>query len=166
MWKNALRLDADGQGDTIYGMYDTNPSAMNLIKLCVGAERVEDLLDWQANPRAKGPDGLPRHVTRMWPKRAGDVLNGGSLYWVFKGLVLCRQRILRLDEVEGLDGVHRCGIVLEPEVIRVAATPKRPFQGWRYLAPADAPRDLPEGRAEEEALPPSLQSALSEIGVL
>jgi hypothetical protein len=102
----------------------------------------------------------------MWPKRAGDVLNGGSLYWVFKVLVLCRQRILRLDEVEGLDGVHRCGIVLEPEVIRVAATPKRPFQGWRYLAPADAPRDLPEGRAEEEALPPSLQSALSEIGVL
>lgn len=139
---------------------------VHLVKLCVGAEAVEDLLDWQKNPRAKGPDGLPRHVTRMWPKRADEVLNGGSLYWVFKGLVLCRQRILRLDEVMGGDGITRCGIVLDPEVTRVAATPKRPFQGWRYLKPEDAPRDLPEGRESEEALPPELQSALADIGVL
>jgi hypothetical protein len=139
---------------------------VHLVKLCVGAEAVEDLLDWQKNPRAKGPDGLPRHVTRMWPKRADEVLNGGSLYWVFKGLVLCRQRILRLDEVMGGDGITRCGIVLDPEVTRVAATPKRPFQGWRYLKPEDAPRDLPQGRESEEALPPELQSALADIGVL
>ena len=139
---------------------------VHLVKLCVGAEAVEDLLDWQKNPRAKGPDGLPRHVTRMWPKRADEVLNGGSLYWVFKGLVLCRQRILRFDEVTGGDGITRCGIVLDPEVTRVAATPKRPFQGWRYLKPEDAPRDLPKGRESEEALPPELQSALADIGVL
>ncbi|NKX44144.1 DUF1489 domain-containing protein [Roseibacterium sp. KMU-115] len=139
---------------------------MHLIKLCVGAERVEDLTDWQATARAKGPDGLPRHVTRMWPKRAEEVLAGGSLYWVFKGLVLCRQRILRLDEVVGGDGIPRCGIVLDPAVTRVAATPKRPFQGWRYLSPEDAPRDLPQGREEEETLPPALQTALAEIGVL
>ncbi|MHA7885729.1 DUF1489 family protein [Roseicyclus sp.] len=139
---------------------------VHLVKLCVGAEAVEDLLDWQKNPRAKGPDGLPRHVTRMWPKRADEVLNGGSLYWVFKGLVLCRQRILRFDEVTGGDGIARCGIVLDPEVTRVAATPKRPFQGWRYLMPEDAPRDLPKGRESEEALPPELQSALADIGVL
>ncbi|WP_284263900.1 DUF1489 family protein [Roseicyclus amphidinii] len=139
---------------------------VHLVKLCVGAEAVEDLLDWQKNPRAKGPDGLPRHVTRMWPKRADEVLNGGSLYWVFKGLVLCRQRILRFDEVMGGDGITRCGIVLDPEVTRVAATPKRPFQGWRYLKPEDAPRDLPKGRESEEALPPELQSALADIGVL
>ena len=138
----------------------------HLIKLCVGAEAVEDLTDWQKSPRAQGPDGLPRHVTRMWPKRAGEVLNGGSLYWVFKGLVLCRQRILRLDEVDRGDGILRCGIVLDPEVTRVTSTPKRPFQGWRYLAPEDAPRDLPKSRESEEALPPSLQTALAEIGVL
>jgi hypothetical protein len=82
----------------------------------------------------------------MWPKRADEVLNGGSLYWVFKGLVLCRQRILRLDEVEGGDGIRRCGIVLDPEAVRVAATQRRPFQGWRYLQPSDAPRDLTQGR--------------------
>jgi len=138
----------------------------NLIKLCVGAERVDDLLDWQSTARARGQDALPCHVTRMWPKRADEVLNGGSLYWVFKGLVLCRQRILRFDEIDRGDGIARCGIVLDPAVTRVAATPKRPFQGWRYLAPEDAPRDLPEGRESEDALPVSLQTALAEIGVL
>lgn len=148
------------------GKAGDKPVRMHLVKLCVGAEAVEDLLDWQRNPRAKGPDGLPRHVTRMWPKRAEEVLNGGSLYWVFKGLVLCRQRILRLDPVDRGDGITRCGIVLAPEVTRVAATPRRPFQGWRYLAPEDAPRDLPAGREAEEALPPALQSALADIGVL
>lgn len=139
---------------------------IHLIKLCVGAERVEDLTDWQATARAKGPDGLPRHVTRMWPKRAEEVLNGGSIYWVFKGLVLCRQPILRLDEVTGGDGIARCAIVLQPEIIRVAATAKRPFQGWRYLPPEDAPRDLPKGRETEDPLPQTLQNALAEIGVL
>ena len=139
---------------------------LNLIKLCVGAEKVEDLLDWQGNPRAKGPDGMPRHVTRMWPKRADEILGGGSLYWVFKGLVLCRQPIVRFDEVDRGDGVRRCGIVLDPEVTRVAATPKRPFQGWRYLQPGDAPRDLRKGRATQQPLPPQLETALAEIGVL
>ncbi len=139
---------------------------IHLVKLCVGAEKVEDLLDWQVSARAKGPDGLPRHVTRMWPKRADQVLNGGSLYWVFKGLVLCRQPILRLDPVDRGDGINRCGIVLDPDVTRVAATPKRPFQGWRYLQPDDAPRDLPKGRSTQDPLPPQLENALAEIGVL
>ena len=139
---------------------------INLIKLCVGAEGVQDLLDWQANPRAQGPDGLPRHVTRMWPKRAEELLNGGSLYWVFKGVVLARQRIHRLDPVERGDGITRCGIVLDPEVIRTRPAPRRPFQGWRYLKPEDAPADQPPGRAQEEDLPEDLDRALAEIGVL
>ena len=138
---------------------------MNLVKLCVGAEVVEDLLAWQRNPRAKGPDGLPRHVTRMWPKREELLLNGGSLYWVFKGLVLCRQKVLRLDQVLGADGISRCGIVLDPEVVRVRPMPKRPFQGWRYLQPGDAPEDLRAGASNETPLPPALEAALAEIGV-
>ena len=89
---------------------------LNLIKLCVGAEAVEDLMHWQSQPRAKGPDGLPRHITRMWPKRAAELLDGGSLYWVFKGMVLCRQPIARLDEYfREDDGIRRCAIVLEPQ---------------------------------------------------
>ena len=139
---------------------------LNLIKLCVGAERLEDLLDWQASDRAKGPDGLPRHVTRMWPKRADELLDGGSLYWVFKGMVLCRQPIVRLDPVDRGDGINRCGIVLDPTVTRVVATPRRPFQGWRYLPASDAPRDLPQGRSAQEELPEQLEHALAEIGIL
>jgi hypothetical protein len=101
----------------------------------------------------------------MWPKRADEVLNGGSLYWVFKGLVLARQRILRLDERRGADGILRCAIVLDPTVILTEPQPRRPFQGWRYLAPDDAPRDLRTSGPREEALPPALAAALAEIGV-
>lgn len=141
-------------------------STINLVKLCVGAEEVQDLLDWQASPRSRGPDGHPRHVTRMWPKQEAALLNGGSLYWVFKGEILARQHILRLDEVVREDGIRRCGIVLDTEVHRTAAAPKRPFQGWRYLKPQDAPPDLRKGRETEAAIPAELNRALAEIGVL
>jgi hypothetical protein len=136
-----------------------------MVKLCVGAERVEDLLNWQNTARAKGPDGLPRHVTRMWPKREAEVTNGGSLYWVFKGLILARQHILRFDEVIGQDGIRRCGLVLEPQVFRTETVPKRAFQGWRYLKVEDSPSDLSLARASEPDLPPALNAALAEIGV-
>jgi hypothetical protein len=138
---------------------------VHILKLCVGAEAVDDLIDWQRSRAALNPDGLPRHVTRMWPRRADEVLEGGSLYWVFKGLVLARQRILRLEEVVGGDGILRCGLVLDPEVIRTEPQPRRPFQGWRYLDPSDAPRDLPERREGDDPLPPELSAALADIGL-
>lgn len=135
---------------------------LHMIKLCVGAERVEDLTDWQT---AHFGAGVAEHVTRMWPKRAEEILAGGSLYWVFKGVVLARQRIVGLRERTGADGIIRCAIQLDPEVIRTEAQPRRPFQGWRYLNAADAPRDLPRGRNLEEPLPRALMTALSEIGL-
>jgi len=138
---------------------------VHLLKLCVGAEKVEDLTDWQSSERAKGPDGLPRHVTRMWPRREAEVLNGGSIYWVMKGVILARQRLLRFDEVRGMDGILRCALVLEPKVQRTEAAPRRPFQGWRYLDPGDAPRDLSTGRMKADDAPPQLLAALAEIGV-
>lgn len=139
---------------------------LHLQKLSVGTENVADLAAWQASKRAQAPDGLPRHVTRMWPKRAEELLSGGSIYWVVKGSLLCRQRIIRLDEYIGTDAIRRCAIVIDPELIRVVPSLKRPFQGWRYLKPEDAPKDLPAGRENEEALPPSLSAALAEIGIL
>lgn len=138
---------------------------LHLQKLSVGTETVESLSRWQSQKRAQTADGYPRHVTRMWPKREAELLQGGSIYWVFKGLILARQRILRFDEVRGTDGILRCGLVLEPRVHRTEAQPRRAFQGWRYLDPADAPRDLPAARAEEPSLPPKLQAALAELGV-
>ena len=138
---------------------------LHLIKLSVGTKAIEGLAEWQRDPRAKAPDGTPCHVTRMWPRRAEEVLDGGSLYWVIQGLVQCRQRILRLDEVTGGDGIRRCAIVLDAEIIRTANARKKPFQGWRYLEPRDAPPDLGPARQGEYSLPPDLSRALAEIGV-
>ena len=135
---------------------------VHLIKLCVGAEKVEDLIDRQALHANTGPAA---HVTRMWPKREAELLNGGSLYWVFKGAVLARQKVIGLEERIGADGISRCAILLDREVIRTEAMMRRPFQGWRYLTAEDAPRDLPKGRSREEALPRALSVALSEIGL-
>lgn len=138
---------------------------INLVKLCVGCDSVETLAAWQAARGAGDPDYLPRHVTRMWPKREAELVDGGSLYWVIKGVVLARQSVIRLDEVIGEDGVRRCGLVLDREIVRTAPAPRRAFQGWRYLSPEDAPPDLAPGRDGEEALPEELSAALSEIGI-
>ncbi|RBW58864.1 DUF1489 family protein [Ruegeria sp. A3M17] len=139
---------------------------VNLIKLSVGSESVDTLMEWQDSRKPLYEDGLPRHVTRMWPKREAEILNGGSIYWVIKGVVQCRQKILRMDEVRGEDGIRRCAIVLDPEVHRTQNALKRPFQGWRYLKPEDTPADLPKGRAEDDSLPDDLNRALADIGVL
>jgi len=93
------------------------------------------------------------------------VLDGGSLYWVFKGQVLARQRILRLDPVTGADGINRCAIVLDPDVHLTEPAPRRPFQGWRYLTDTDAPRDLPKARTGDDTLPPGMAEALAEFGL-
>lgn len=139
---------------------------MNLVKLSVGTESVESLMAWQEMRRRELPEGLPRHVTRMWPKREAEILNGGSIYWVIKGLIQCRQRILRMDEATGEDGIRRCAIILDPELHRTHTAPKRPFQGWRYLNTEDSPADLPAGKSQEEPLPLELSQALAEIGVI
>ncbi|MFN3647930.1 MAG: DUF1489 family protein [Gemmobacter sp.] len=138
---------------------------IHLVKLCVGADAVEDLVAWQASQRGRWPAGRAVHVTRMWPKREAEVLAGGSLYWVFKGLILARQRIVALEEVRGDDGILRCAIHLDAEVIRTEPAPRRPFQGWRYLPAAEAPRDLPPTRAADDVLPPALATALAEFGL-
>ncbi|MEO1563294.1 MAG: DUF1489 domain-containing protein [Pseudomonadota bacterium] len=138
---------------------------VNLIKLCVGADTPDDLVAWQTQRRRIYPDKPLRHVTRMWPKRAPEILNGGSMFWVFKGAILARQPIVGLEEVIGEDGIRRCGILLQEGLIRTNALPRRPFQGWRYLSVDDAPGDLPEGRENEDSLPQALADALNDIGL-
>lgn len=138
---------------------------VNLLKLCVGATGIDDLATWQDQRRKVWPDGMPRHITRMWPKRSDEILNGGSLYWVFKGVILARQTITALEEQRGEDGILRCALVLDPQIIPTEPAPRRPFQGWRYLSVEDAPRDLPKSRETEEALPPDLARALADIGL-
>lgn len=143
----------------------STPTHLNILKLCVGCDKVEDLIDWhRANPSTRA-GGVRRHVTRMWPKREAEVVAGGSLYWVIKGTILARQTIVGFEAVDGADGIRRCGLLLDPEVIRTEPALRRPFQGWRYLNPAESPRDLPKGRALDDALPPALALALAEIGL-
>jgi len=138
--------------------------AVNIIKLCVGAEAVEDLQRWQDSHRGAWPEGRAYHVTRMWPKREAEVL-AGSLYWVFKGQILARQKITGLHEIDQGDGVRRCAIELDAEIIRTNPAPRRPFQGWRYLDVADSPPDMAKARASDDQLPASLAAALAEIGL-
>jgi hypothetical protein len=138
---------------------------VHLLKLCVGADSVEDMLDWLGSAQPGWPPGCSVHVTRMWPRREAELLDGGSLYWVIRGAILLRQPILGLDRVDEGDGIERCGIVLDRRAVRTEAAPRRPFQGWRYLAPSEAPRDLPAARLREEALPPGMAEALAAFGV-
>lgn len=138
----------------------------HLMKLSAGTESVESLMEWQKGFAKRFTDGLPRHRTRMWPKKEADIVAAGSIYWVIKGLIQCRQRVLRMEEHIADDGIRHCLLVLDPEIVRTTTSPRRPFQGWRYLSPDDAPRDLPKGRAAEDPLPPELAGALAEIGVI
>jgi len=135
---------------------------VNLVKLCVGVTSLADL----ASHIEARQSNETRHVTRMWPKRAAELLGGGSLYWVIKGVVLARQRIIALDEVVGADGIRRCGIRMDAGLIRTRAAPRRPFQGWRYLETTNAPPDLPTRDASDTTLPPEMRLALAEIGLM
>jgi hypothetical protein len=142
--------------------------ALHIIKLCVGADSIADLKAWQdrcmASPRRKDRPPEPYHVTRMAPARRDEVLDGGSLYWVVRGLTAVRQPITDLVEVEGDDGIKRCAIVLDPELALVRPTPRKAFQGWRYLKPEDAPPDLAAGDLGGSDLPEALRRQLVELG--
>lgn len=135
---------------------------IHMVKLCVGADTVDDLAEWQAGLMKTLPN--PVHHTRMSPKRAGEMLDGGSLYWVIKRAIRVRQRIIDIREIKDDEGRNLCELVFDPLLVRTYAQPKRPFQGWRYLKPGEAPRDLKSGESAVD-LPPSLDEALKSAGV-
>ncbi|RBP16730.1 hypothetical protein DFR50_1047 [Roseiarcus fermentans] len=143
--------------------------ALHLIKLCVGAESLDDLRQWTAARfREAGRRGLPRrhaHVTRMAPKRADDLV-GGSLYWVIKGQIAARQTLLGIEPFVDADGIGRCRLWLDETVVAVAPRPMRPFQGWRYYAAEDAPPDLDETQAGIAEMPETLRRELASLGLL
>jgi hypothetical protein len=148
---------------------------LHLIKLCVGCDSVDDLRQWQrevlAKKRKKGEKPVLIHWTRMTPKRRDDLLDGGSLYWVIKGYVRVRHRILDLKQ-GNRDGVPHCGIVYDPRQVQTQLMSHRPFQGWRYLDPDDAPPDV-GARGFKEAMadwdkepPPKLLQELKDLGLI
>jgi len=132
---------------------------LHLIKLCVGAATPEDLRAWRAQRAAAGH--RPIVHTRQTPKRAAELLDGGSLYWVFKGVILIRQRIAAIETI-GEGAQRRCEILLDDALVATAPQPRRAFQGWRYIETKDAPVDF--GEAAEGDLPPDLARRLREAG--
>src|ERR1700760_474115 len=136
---------------------------LHLIKLCVGVDSLEDLRDWQkrrlAEKKKKGQKPELIHVTRMTPKRADELLDGGSLYWVIKGQIAVRQKLLALKPVVR-EGVPHCALVLDKKLVPTARRTHRAFQGWRYLDSENAPRDL---KATDKSIPDALRAELTEL---
>lgn len=144
--------------------------ALHLLKLCVGCDSVGDLEDWirqrlkQRKRRRLAAEHI--HTTRMVPKRATELLDGGSLYWVIRGQMMCRQRLLAVRPFVDRDGVGRCRLALDPSVVLVESRPHRAFQGWRYLEAANAPRDLDRAAPGAAAMPEEMRRELRELGLL
>lgn len=158
---------------------------VHLIKLCVGCGSVADLQAWIAEKLKAGPDGashgststgaagkrgvakrVRNHTTRMVPKRANDIVNGGSLYWVIRGQIMCRERILAIRPFVDTAGIGRCHIALDCSPVLVEPRPYRAFQGWRYLEAKEAPRDLDRVAPGAREMPEDLRRQLRDLGLL
>jgi hypothetical protein len=140
---------------------------LHLIKLCVGCDSVKELQDWiKTRMKARKTRKEHIHTTRMAPKRADELLDGGSLYWVIRGSVACRQELIDVRPFVDKDGIGRCRLVLRPKVVLVAPRPYRAFQGWRYLAAKDAPPDLDRAAPGAADMPETLRRELRELGLL
>jgi len=143
--------------------------ALNLLKLCVGATSIEDLQSWlesrMAQKRAQGLAEEHIHTTRMVPKRIDELLDGGSLYWVIKGNIQVRERLIDIRPFTDKEGIRRCDLVMDGTLVPTRWQPRRAFQGWRYLIAEDAPADL-SGDGGITELPPGLRSELAELGLL
>jgi hypothetical protein len=140
-----------------------------MIKLCVGVATLEELESYRAERAhwwgADYGEDVHVHRTRTMPKRRAEIEGQGSIYWVISGVVRCRQPILRLAEAVDDQGLGCCDIIMSPEMVRVVPRPKRPFQGWRYLDPKDAPSDVGRGGFKDEGSA-ELALELSRLGLI
>jgi hypothetical protein len=143
---------------------------IHLVKLCVGCDTVQDLKDWQDErlKQLKRAGQTPElcHRTLQAPRRSEEVLDGGSLYWVIRGVILVRQRIIDLRPDTKDDGTPCCGIVYDEELVATRPQARRAFQGWRYLNPADAPADLRVVGEDEGDMPKAMRADLRELRLI
>ncbi len=143
---------------------------VHLIKLSVGVEDVEHLARLQAgrvaDARRKGLSPELKHVTRNTPKKAHQILDGGSIFWVIKGFIRVRQPIIGIEPVDRDDGRPACALVLDPNLVRTEIKSFRPFQGWRYLAAEAAPADAPPSCGSDDDVPAEMAAELKGLGLL
>src|ERR1700690_628545 len=146
---------------------------LHLIKLCVGCDSVADLEDWikqklqEKKKRRQKPEHI--HTTRMVPKRAEELIDGGSLYWLTRGPITCPERILAIRPFTDKDGIGRCRVVLDGKCVLVEPRPRSAFQGWRYLEAKEAPRDLSRAAPGAAKMPEQMRGGwreLRELGLL
>ncbi|MDD9909862.1 MAG: DUF1489 family protein [Ahrensia sp.] len=140
---------------------------LHLIKLCVGAETFEDQRDWCERRLSAlieaGEEPLLFHITRMVPKRVDELLDGGALYWVIKGNIQARQKLVDIRPFTDTSGIRRCKLMLDPELQPTQWQARRAFQGWRYLEDKDAPAEVEDAST---MVPPELRTQLAELGLL
>jgi hypothetical protein len=144
---------------------------LHLIKLCVGCDSVKDLKEWVAErmktAKKKGQPAHHIHVTRMTPKRVEEILAGGSLYWVIRGEIAAREKLIGIEPFRDKDGIGRCRLVMQPKIIPVSPRPMRPFQGWRYFDAGSAPPDFTKSAASGvAAMPEPMRRELRDLGLL
>jgi hypothetical protein len=143
---------------------------VHLIKMAVGIDSFPNLVERQkqriAAAASVGQPALLRHLTRSRPRRAEEILAGGSIYWVMKRAIRARQRIVDIDTAVNHRGQPRCALILDPELVPVRAQPYRAFQGWRYLEAGDAPEDAIGLSDGSEELPMEMAEELRDLGLL
>lgn len=137
---------------------------LHLVKLAARAQGIDDLVNWQQHVLASY--GQVFHTTRMMPKRSNELLDGGSIYWVIKRKIRVRQEILDIEPFVDDEGIKRCHIMLNPQLVETRLQARRPFQGWRYLPAKDAPADMPSGAEDDDELPEALKAELMALGLL
>jgi hypothetical protein len=143
--------------------------ALHLVKLCVGAQSIQDLRDWQKRRGVLCEAGYPIvvHYTRNRPKRWAELVDGGSLYWVIKGSILVRNPIVAVETVEREEDGKRCALVLKAEPVETLPKRHRPIQGWRYFASENAPPDRSAGvESGDFKVPPALAAELRSLGLI
>lgn len=144
--------------------------SLHLVKLCVGCTSISELESWirdrKRQARKQGKTYRHAHVTRMSPKRVEELLDGGSLYWVIRGQIACRQKLVALETYRDKSGIGRCRLVLETKVVPVAPRPMRAFQGWRYLTATDAPPDLAARGSGLAQMPEPMRRELRDLGLI
>jgi hypothetical protein len=144
---------------------------LHLIKLAVGCDSIKELKGRVAERmKTAKKKGLPPrhiHITRMTPKRVDEILAGGSLYWVIRGEIAAREKIIAIEPFRDKDGIGRCRLVMQPRVVAVSPRPMRVFQGWRYFTEDAAPPDLTRAAAGSvAAMPEPLRRELRDLGLL
>jgi hypothetical protein len=143
---------------------------VHLLRRAFHSESLEDLAGWQAERRkemrANGQKPKTRTMLRNFPTRQEELLDGGSIYWIVKGNIRARQRILAIQPNDDPQSRRRCVLVLETKITPTVPYPVRARRGWRYLEPGDVPPDLDKAGKGVDKLPETLAAELRELGLL